>query len=78
MGFGNSTLFLKINLVLLIITVILDLLGLALPYWVSYDNIDTNWGLWQYCPWNSSCRSYSSVRGRVIYHYYLYFYHYYY
>ena len=67
MGFGESSLFLKINLVVLIFAVILDLIGLAIPYWVAVDTntIDYNYGLWQLCL-NSVCTSFISVSSEYI------------
>ena len=66
MGFGKSSLFLKINLVVLIFAVIIDLIGLAIPYWVAVDTntIEYNYGLWQLCM--SSCTSFTSVSSEYI------------
>ncbi|XP_052806415.1 uncharacterized protein LOC128235650 [Mya arenaria] len=38
MGFGNSSLFLKITFVLLVVAFVIQLLALAIPYWFSADN----------------------------------------
>ncbi|XP_060591209.1 uncharacterized protein LOC132746149 [Ruditapes philippinarum] len=51
MGFGEASLFAKIGFVLLIIAFILQLLGIALPYWYSVDkdSYDAYGGLFRGC-----------------------------
>lgn len=56
MGFGDSSLFLKITFILLIVALILQILGVALPYWysVTYSNVDYYGGLWRACTESNS------------------------
>jgi len=51
MGFGDSSLFLKISFILLIIGLIIQILGVALPYWYSVDigNNDFYGGIFRAC-----------------------------
>lgn len=51
MGFSDATLFLKIGFILLIVAFIIQLLGLALPYWYAkdYGAADYYGGLWKGC-----------------------------
>lgn len=51
MGFGSSSLFLKIGFILLIVALVIQILGVALPYWYSYEygNQKTYGGLWRGC-----------------------------
>ena len=60
MGFANASLLLKINFILLILTVIIQILGLALPYWIDIDSSDSNSGLWQSCS-GGNCQSITSL-----------------
>lgn len=56
MGFGDSSLFLKISFGLLIFALILQILGVALPYWysISSGNTDYYGGLWRSCVENDA------------------------
>ncbi|XP_045208450.2 uncharacterized protein LOC123560299 [Mercenaria mercenaria] len=56
MGFSDATLFLKIGFVLLIVALILQLLGIALPFWYSkdYGNYESYGGLFRGCHESSS------------------------
>ena len=60
MGFGNASLLLKINFILLILAVIIQILGLALPYWIDIDASDANSGLWQSCV-GGNCQTITST-----------------
>ena len=80
MGFGSVSLLMKINFVLIIIAVVIQILGLALPYWLDYDvgdtrfgprqgNIHVHSGLWQTC-FGGNCISINNPSGkRMIYHF---------
>ncbi|WAR05154.1 hypothetical protein MAR_020523 [Mya arenaria] len=63
MGFGNSSLFLKITFVLLIVAFVIQLLALAIPYWFSADNsgVETYGSLFRGCSKvNANSNSYKS------------------
>ena len=70
MGFGESSILLKINFILLIVTFLIHILGLALPHWVVVDTsaLDLNFGLWQSCS-NGNCIDISNPRGNVFYYF---------
>ena len=68
MGFGESSLFHKTNLYLLIFAVFIDLIGLPFPFsvHVSGDIHTFHYGLWQLqlCfNYRGYCRSYDYVNG---------------
>ena len=78
MGFGSVSLLMKINFVLIIIAVVIQILGLALPYWLDFDVADAHpelrqgnihSGLWQICV-GGNCISINNPPGkRMIYHF---------
>lgn len=51
MGFGQASLFLKICFILIIVALIIQILGVALPYWYDVDNDrgSSYGGLWKDC-----------------------------
>ncbi|KAL3855452.1 hypothetical protein ACJMK2_014663 [Sinanodonta woodiana] len=51
MGFRDTSLLCKIVLILLVLCFCIDLIGFAIPYWITEDGINskTNIGLWMYC-----------------------------
>ena len=55
MAFEESSLLLKINFVILVLAVIVDILGVSLPFWIYIDSSTDHYGLWQYCPAASYC-----------------------
>jgi len=74
MGWGDSALFMKISLILLIVTLIIQILGVALPYWysLSVNNGDFYGGLWRNCGENDAtnykaCSSPTNVTGTSTY-----------
>ena len=55
MALQESSLLLKINFVILVLAVLVDILGLSLPFWIYYDSGTAHSGLWQYCPAAGYC-----------------------
>lgn len=68
MGFSEATIFLKVGFILLIVAFILQLLGIALPYWYSIDSNGASayGGLWKGCSEVANikaCASWKNVTG---------------
>ncbi|KAL4229493.1 hypothetical protein ACF0H5_012533 [Mactra antiquata] len=51
MGFGDASIFLKVVLILLIVAFVIQILGVALPYWYAEDfgSASYNGGLFRSC-----------------------------
>ncbi|XP_053372722.1 uncharacterized protein LOC123561541 [Mercenaria mercenaria] len=52
MGFGQSSMLLKVGFILIIVALVIQILGVALPYWYQKENssgTSVNGGLWKYC-----------------------------
>ncbi|KAL4229492.1 hypothetical protein ACF0H5_012532 [Mactra antiquata] len=67
MGFGDSSLFLKIAFILLIVAFIIQILGVALPYWYELDAgvVETNAGLFKICSEVGSTKVCRNVKNPV-------------
>ena len=55
MALQESSLLLKINFVVLVLAVLVDILGLSLPFWIYYESGTAHYGLWQVCPAAGYC-----------------------
>ncbi|XP_045209928.1 uncharacterized protein LOC123561540 [Mercenaria mercenaria] len=64
MGFGQSSLFLKIGFILIIVALVIQILGVALPYWYQKEyssSVSANGGLFRFCTEISNTKSCSNI-----------------